>query len=1050
MSYPSFEEYTDALRMPPSAVFQDPLLAGGSVRRNGAGVPFARSGNFALTYEVTVNGSRYAVRCFHKESDSLERRYEAISRKLTSIASPWFMDFDFQPAGIRTESGEFPIVRMRWAEGCSLAQFISEHRDEPRALMQLRETLRELARHLQAHDIAHGDIQPGNIIVRSATDLKLIDYDGMFVPELEPWGSTELGQRNFQHPGRSWLHYDERLDRFSFALLDVALEALATQPALWELTGSDEAGIVLRASDFADPPASTAFGVLAELDGLAVRARQLAAVCRSPFERVPALDDFLAGRRIPTTASALTLTSASTATKPAYIPAYAVLNATNFARCCAHIGDRIELIGRVRRVAREDVFDATGDSLRVEFGDAREDMVRLSIWPDAGESGHNGHAGLEPGQWLSAIGLVDPILTETGGDRSYKSVSIAITEPSQLRLLTEAEALHRLAANDRPSRADHDVSVTIGTDPAVPGAISRDSAQSPSALSADDMAQATPTVVLPQFPGLDPELLVATTGDATEPIEAAPARPPVVTAPVVTDPVAITPVISAPAGLPPATAASTLAAAPTVHGPAPTVSMSGPAPPQVTARAAHAHAAPKPRRKIDWRLRWSGLHMPAIRWPSVRWPAFRLPAMRSFPLHWRTVRWPAMRWPARLQSVSLQSVSAISVQRLMQSLSRRWSVLQTSLGSRAPPRFGNPLPRLRAAVRGVPVPAGLSARLRGLHPAWWLAGVLMAVVFVQSWVIARRPDTAGVIAVDNPAPDVVDEPSRRRKAADTSDRPSTAPRADVAAPVRAQTASATTVGEGKVRAGQGSRLLAFEDLRSARPPIATIAGPLNIVTRAGPPRLSLVAVNGKTLEQSGAGVNVLAHRSVYADREVIVGFSDCTDATSVCERKEPFWLLLRKSKPPVFKRSPGLRANQNAGAVTAAPSGVHVDLGLWDGVRQTATLTSLDDIYITRVKEVAAPLSGADCRAVGAALESCAASRECDGYDSVIRSVPAALMANVERLFHESMGLNAPMFRSICVRSCELGLTPTSALVRRQVCGGAAPAQWSQRSQDSS
>jgi hypothetical protein len=262
--------------------------------------------------------------------------------------------------------------------------------------------------------------------------------------------------------------------------------------------------------------------------------------------------------------------------------------------------------------------------------------------------------------------------------------------------------------------------------------------------------------------------------------------------------------------------------------------------------------------------------------------------------------------------------------------------------------------------------------------------------------------------------------------------------------VQTTTASAA-VGDGKLHAGQGNRLLAFEDLRSARQPIATIAGPINIVTRAGPPRLSLVAVNGNTLEQSGAPVNVLAHRSVYADREVIVGFSDCTDATSACERKEPFWLLLRKSKPPVFKRSPGLRANQNAGAVTSAPSGVHVDLGIWDGVRQTATLTSLDGIYITRVKEPPAPLSRADCREVAAALESCAASRECDGYESVTRSIPAARMANVERLFHESTGLNAPMFRSVCVRSCELGLTPTSALVRREVCGGAAPEQWSQR-----
>ncbi|HEX9773746.1 MAG TPA: hypothetical protein VGA44_09785, partial [Steroidobacteraceae bacterium] len=269
MSYPSFEEYTDALRLPPAAVFEDPVLAQGVVRKRDSGLPFARSGNFALTYEVSSGGHRYAVRCFHKEADSLERRYEAIGRKLRSIASPYFVGFEFQPAGIRTESGQYPMVRMEWAEGCTLARFVSEHRDHPEILRQLRETLRELARHLHGHDIAHGDIQPSNIIVRTATDLKLIDYDGMFVPELEPWGGTELGQRNFQHPGRSWLHFDERLDRFPFAVLDVALESLALQPALWELTGSDEAGIVLRAADFADPAVSPAFSVLAELDGLA-------------------------------------------------------------------------------------------------------------------------------------------------------------------------------------------------------------------------------------------------------------------------------------------------------------------------------------------------------------------------------------------------------------------------------------------------------------------------------------------------------------------------------------------------------------------------------------------------------------------------------------------------------------------------------------------------------------------------------------------------------------------------------------------------------------
>ena len=1033
MSYPSFEEYTDALRLPPGAIFQDPLLAGGSVRRNSAGVPFARSGNFALTYEVTVNGSRYAVRCFHKESDSLERRYEAISRKLTSIASPWFMDFDFQPEGIRTESGQFPIVRMQWADGCSLAQFISEHRDEPRTLLQLRETLRELARHLQAHDIAHGDIQPGNIIVQSATELKLVDYDGMFVPELEPWGSTELGQRNFQHPGRSWLHYDERLDRFSFAVLDVALEALAMQPALWELTCSDEAGIVLRASDFVDPGASTAFGVLAELDGLAVRARQLAAVCRSPFERVPALDDFLAGRRIPA-ASALTLTSALATAKPAYIPAYAVLNATNFARCCAHIGDRIELIGRVRRVVREGTPDAARTSLRVEFGDAREDMVRLSIWPDVCRSGQDDLAALAPGQWLSAIGLVDPILTETNEDQPYKSVSIAITEPSQLRLLTEAEALHRLAANDGPSRADHDISITIGTDPAIPGVVSRPSAQPPSATIAIDVAHSTPTVVLP------PEAFPASSGTVAEPFEVTSGAAAVVSAPVVTTPVLTKPIVSAPVGAAPsiesAPPAAPRAASPPAGRAAP--------PPANAASASHSAHARRPRRQIEWRLRW-----PAIPWPAIRWRELRLPAVRFPAINWPAMRRSSLRWPAGHRPS-------------MARLAANWATLRRSLPATPSLRIGNPLPRLRDAARGISIPADLPVRLRSVHPAWWLAAVLMAVVLAQSWIIARRPDSDRVIAEDTRATDSPetaatsgepadrDAPREPGGEADIAAGPSISPRRDAApASVAAVTGSAAAaISDPRLRATQGTRLLAFEDLRSARRPIATIAGPIDIVTRAGPPRLSLVAVDGTALDQTGAEINVLAHRSVYADREVIVGFSDCASATSACDRKEPFWLLLRKSKPPVFKRSPGLRANQNAGSVTAAPSGVHVDLGLWDGVRQTATLTSFDDIYVTRVREPPAPLSGADCRAVAAALESCAASRACGSYESIVRSVPPVRMATVQRLFHESTGLNAPMFRTFCVRSCELGLTPTDGLVRREVCGGAAPGQWAQSAQD--
>lgn len=977
MSYPSFEEYTDALRLPPGAVFQDPALASGTVRKGAAGVPFARSGNFALTYEVRSNGSRYAVRCFHKESDSLERRYEAIARKLRAAASAYFVDFDFQPAGIRTESGQYPVVKMAWAEGSTLAQFISAHRDDPQALMQLRETLRNLARHLQDNDIGHGDIQPGNIIVRSPTELKLIDYDGMYVPELEPWGSTELGQRNFQHPGRSWLHYDERLDRFSFALLDVALEALALQPALWELTGSDEAGIVLRASDFADPAASTAFGVLVELEGLGVRARQLAAVCRSPFERIPSLDDFLAGRRIP--AAAVLAGAPANGAKPAYVPAYAVLDATNFARCCSHIGDRVELIGRVRRVVREPAVEGGGPAtLRVEFGDAREDMVRLLVWPEFEGNGLAVLAGMPAGQWLSAIGLVDPILTESNGDQSYKSVSITITEQAQLRLLTETEALHRMVAEPKPSRAGDDISVTIGTDPALPGSVVRPPPQ-PARI-------APPTVPI--------EAAASDEQTATVVLEPAPVPPPVSTRPPAmpeeapSAPTAVAPEDSA------APAAAGIAARPVVE---PSAS-SAPAP-RAAAPPISAKAVVPPRQVRRPRTPRESKVRPAAR----RWSAISASLARQF----------------REQSSKLRRMYAnVPVADTLADL-RKY---------------------MRKILAGAPISKDWAQRARRVHPAWWLVGVLLALLVVQSWIYTRPPDAATPVATTSTPkrtlPSAASSPATDAKRNEKVVLPRPAPPA--VAESRAAREPASTSAPTSTR----TRLLAFEDLRSARRPIATIAGPIDIAVNAGPPRSSVVTVNGKPLEASRAEVTVLSHRSVYSDREVIVGFSDCAGTRAACARKEPFWLLLRRSAPPVLKRSPGLRANPDAGSVNAAASGVHVDLGLWDGVRQVATLTSLDDIYVTRIKEAPAALSRVDCRAVGAALESCAASRDCSSFEAIAKSIPAGRMAPITRLLHESTGLNAPMFRTVCTRSCELGLTPTTVLVRREVCSGAVPDQW--------
>src|SRR2546430_4647189 len=54
--------------------------------------------------------------------------------------------------------------------------------------------------------VAHGDLQHGNILVRGGS-IQLVDYDGMWVPALKGRHATEIGHRAYQHPERSEQDY---------------------------------------------------------------------------------------------------------------------------------------------------------------------------------------------------------------------------------------------------------------------------------------------------------------------------------------------------------------------------------------------------------------------------------------------------------------------------------------------------------------------------------------------------------------------------------------------------------------------------------------------------------------------------------------------------------------------------------------------------------------------------------------------------------------------------------------------------------------------------
>lgn len=441
MAYPSLEQYQEALQHPRVALL-DGELKGGSISTSGLGLPKVMCGGFALTYTISVGAGKYAVRCFHKQSPDLEARYKAVSAKLKKLSSSYFVPFEFQSQGVQVQGGKFPVVKMAWAAGDTLGEFVSDNFRNGKALADLRESLISLSAYLESQVIAHGDLQPGNLMVsQSGKVVQLIDYDGMFVPEIKQLGAAEIGHRNFQHPNRTGVHFNSSLDRFSFISLVVALKALEKDPDLWDESQSDWDSFVFRASDFSDPGSSKVFQRLISSSVHSDDAKAFAAVCLGGFDQVPSLADFLVRKGISQQQITIKTRPASPAT---YFSQYPVLNAANYNAFVKNIGNMVELVGKVVEVKHGATRKGGRSYVFVNFGPWQGSIVKLSIWPSALAKMKSSPNSSLVGSWVSVVGLVEPVYTSK--KYRYSHISIDISSQNQIKQITSAEAMFRLAA----------------------------------------------------------------------------------------------------------------------------------------------------------------------------------------------------------------------------------------------------------------------------------------------------------------------------------------------------------------------------------------------------------------------------------------------------------------------------------------------------------------------------------------------------------------------------------------------------------------------------
>jgi hypothetical protein len=254
MAWPTPQDYNEAVQNPRLA-FADSELQMGRPELTSLGLPRAITGSFASVYKLQCPQRTWAVRCFLRPFHDHERRYAAISEHLARVRLPYTVGFTFLRNGIRVHGQWYPILKMEWVQGEPLIAFIEKHLGNRSTLLSLARHWVEMVKALQQASIAHGDLQHGNVLVVDE-QLRLIDYDGMYVPELSGEGSHEVGHRNYQHPLRKESDFGPYLDNFSAWVVFVSLIALAADPGLWRQFGGGDESLLFRRRDFEKPEAS--------------------------------------------------------------------------------------------------------------------------------------------------------------------------------------------------------------------------------------------------------------------------------------------------------------------------------------------------------------------------------------------------------------------------------------------------------------------------------------------------------------------------------------------------------------------------------------------------------------------------------------------------------------------------------------------------------------------------------------------------------------------------------------------------------------------------
>lgn len=213
-------------------------------------------GRFCMAFRMEGSEGQLCYRVWKELIPDAIERYKLIDNRLSRLSLEYFSHFRYIPSALKMkcDGNILPGIAMDWINGKTLDSFLQE--DWPSMSDVQRLTfIRDfyyMCYELRDNGIAHGDLSCLNVLVTPEKNIRLVDYDSLFVKEMgRSYLQTTGGAPSFQHPDRTYpktrLYASIDDDNFSQIVIALSLWIAYFDPSITQTY--DESNLIFIPND---------------------------------------------------------------------------------------------------------------------------------------------------------------------------------------------------------------------------------------------------------------------------------------------------------------------------------------------------------------------------------------------------------------------------------------------------------------------------------------------------------------------------------------------------------------------------------------------------------------------------------------------------------------------------------------------------------------------------------------------------------------------------------------------------------------------------------